>query len=90
MFPISTFLRINSIISGPRKIKNCFNIYYQGNSLAKVILSKDGTYSAEIHKEFLPDVKKEFGRPVKLIYEGGGISSDVNHNRYFLNYFKKI
>jgi len=35
--------------------KNCFNIYYQGNSLAKVILSKDGTYSAEIHKEFLRD-----------------------------------
>jgi len=33
--------------------ENYFNIYYQGNSLAKVILNKNGTYSAEIHKEFL-------------------------------------
>ena len=30
-----------------------FNIYYQGNSLAKVIPNKHGTYSARIHKEFL-------------------------------------
>jgi CRISPR/Cas system-associated exonuclease Cas4 (RecB family) len=35
--------------------KNYFNIYYQGNSLAKVILNKNGTYSTEIHKQFLRD-----------------------------------
>jgi hypothetical protein len=33
--------------------ENYFNIYYQGNSLAKVIPNKNGTYSARIHKEFL-------------------------------------
>ena len=32
--------------------KNYFNIYYQGNSLAKVIPNKNGTYSASIHKKF--------------------------------------
>ena len=33
--------------------ENYFNIYYQGNSLAKVIPNKNGTYSAVIHEEFL-------------------------------------
>lgn len=32
--------------------ENYFNIYYQGNSLAKVIPNKNGTYSASIHKKF--------------------------------------
>jgi len=35
--------------------ENYFNIYYQGNSLARVKSNKNGTYSAEIHKEFLRD-----------------------------------
>lgn len=35
--------------------ENYFNIYYQGNSLAKVIPNKDGTYSVEIHKQFVRD-----------------------------------
>ncbi|MBM4463824.1 MAG: hypothetical protein FJ012_10970 [Chloroflexi bacterium] len=36
--------------------ENYFNIYYQGNSLAKVTPNKNGTYSAEIHEKFLqPD-----------------------------------
>lgn len=33
---------------------NYFNIYYQGNSLAKVTLEGNGTYTAEIHWKFLP------------------------------------
>lgn len=32
--------------------ENYFNIYYQGNSLAKAMLNKNGTYSVEIHEEF--------------------------------------
>ena len=42
--------------------ENCFNIYYQGNSLAKVILNKNGTYSAEIHKKFL-----QLDRPDRIL-----------------------
>ncbi|MBC8274000.1 MAG: hypothetical protein H8E40_03395, partial [Chloroflexi bacterium] len=33
--------------------ENYFNIYYQGNSLAKVVPNKSGTYSVEIHREFV-------------------------------------
>jgi len=32
--------------------KNYFNVYYQGNSLSKVIPNRNGTYTAEIHKKF--------------------------------------
>jgi len=42
--------------------ENYFNIYYQGNSLAKVIPNKNGTYSAEIHKEFL-----QLDRPDRIL-----------------------
>jgi len=35
--------------------ENYFNIYYQGNSLARVKPNKNGTYSAEIHRRFLRD-----------------------------------
>lgn len=35
--------------------ENYFNLYYQGNSLAKIIPNKNGTYSAEIHNKFLRD-----------------------------------
>ena len=35
--------------------ENYFNIYYQGNSLARVKPNKNGTYSAEIHRKFLRD-----------------------------------
>lgn len=35
--------------------ENCFNIYYQGNSLAKMVPNKNGTYSAYIHEKFLED-----------------------------------
>ena len=33
--------------------KNYFNIYYQGNSLAKVVPHKAGTYSVEINEKFV-------------------------------------
>ncbi|MFO7773359.1 MAG: hypothetical protein R6V59_05420 [Dehalococcoidia bacterium] len=33
--------------------ENYFNIYYRGNSLAKVIPDRRGTYTARIHREFL-------------------------------------
>ena len=33
--------------------ENYLNIYYRGNSLAKVIPDRKGTYTARIHKEFL-------------------------------------
>jgi hypothetical protein len=42
--------------------ENCFNIYYQGNSLAKVICNKNGTYTAEIHEEFL-----QLDKPDKIL-----------------------
>ena len=35
--------------------ENYFNIYYQGNSLAKVIPNRKGTYTARIHERFLTD-----------------------------------
>lgn len=42
--------------------ENYFNIYYQGNSLAKVIPNKNGTYSAGIHEEFL-----QLDKPDKIL-----------------------
>lgn len=33
--------------------ENYFNIYYQGNSLAKVVPNKSGKYSVEIHRKFV-------------------------------------
>lgn len=43
--------------------ENYFNIYYQGNSLAKVTPHRNGTYTAEIHERFLqpdkPDKDKD-------------------------------
>jgi len=33
--------------------ENYFNIYYQGNSLAKVVPNRSGTYSVEIHRRFV-------------------------------------
>ena len=33
--------------------ENYFNIYYQGNSLAKVVPNRSGTYSVGIHKKFV-------------------------------------
>jgi len=49
--------------------ENYFNIYYQGNSLAKVILNKNGTYSAEIHKRFLYSCKPDMilKKPDKIL-----------------------
>lgn len=35
--------------------ENYFNVYYQGNSLSKVIPNRNGTYTAEIHERFLTD-----------------------------------
>ncbi len=37
--------------------ENYFNIYYQGNSLAKVTPNENGTYSVAIHEEFAWDRK---------------------------------
>ena len=51
--------------------ENYVNIYYQGNSLAKVIPpSKKGTYTVEIHEEFLQDdilkkLEPSGGKPIK-------------------------
>lgn len=39
--------------------ENYFNIYYQGNSLAKVTPNRNGTYTAEIHKKFLTNSIRE-------------------------------
>jgi len=36
--------------------ENYFNIYYQGNSLAKVTLNKSGTYCVIIHEKFLQKI----------------------------------
>jgi len=48
--------------------ENYFNIYYQGNSLAKVIPNKNGTYSAEIHNKFLRgDILKNLEQYSKII-----------------------
>ena len=33
--------------------ENYFNIYYRGNSLARIGLSTEGTYSVRIHRKFL-------------------------------------
>lgn len=39
--------------------ENYFNIYYQGNSLAKVIPNKNGTYTVLIHQEFVSSGMRE-------------------------------
>ena len=42
--------------------ENYFNIYYQGNSLGKVVPNGNGTYSAVVHKEFL-----QLGKPERIL-----------------------
>lgn len=42
-----------------------FNIYYRGNSLAKVIPNSNGIYTAAIHKEFL---KRSNDEPDKILF----------------------
>jgi uncharacterized protein YueI len=44
--------------------ENYFNIYYQGNSLAKVTPNRNGTYTAEIHERF---VQSERGETLKKL-----------------------
>jgi len=54
--------------------ENYFNIYYQGNSLAKVIPNKNGTYTAEIHEQFL-----QLDKPDKILRKLKQYSS-INEN----------
>jgi len=39
--------------------QDCFNIYYQGNSVAQVTPRKNGTYSVQIHKKFISEGMRE-------------------------------
>ncbi len=57
-----------------------FNIYYQGNSLAKVTLEGNGTYTAEIHWKFLPSEeppKPKFEDDPEVTYSVSGYSSSL-------------
>jgi hypothetical protein len=58
--------------------EDCFNIYYQGNSIAKVEPNKNGTYTASIHSEFVKDLLEELDRYSDIKHS----SNESNGNGY--------
>ena len=56
--------------------ENYFNIYYQGNSLSKVIPNRNGTYTAEIHERFLTDRILENLKKYSVVKKTTGKKSD--------------
>jgi len=58
--------------------EDCFNIYYQGNSIAKVEPNKNGTYTASIHSEFVKDLLEDLDKYSDIKHS----SNDGNSNRY--------
>jgi len=55
-----------------------FNIYYQGNSMAKVEPNKNGTYTASIHSEFAKDLLEDLDTYSDIKH----LPSDRDSNRY--------
>jgi hypothetical protein len=79
--------------------ENYFDIYYQGNALAKVTPNTNGTYSTVIHKEFLTDRIRENLKKYSSIKEStGGKSQHVRfvvrprkfHQFFQSNHLKSI
>ena len=67
--------------------ENYFNIYYQGNSLAKVIPNKNGTYSAVIHREFLQlDKWDRILGKLKQYSSSSEISRNVKGSRRYVTF----
>jgi len=62
--------------------ENYFNIYYQGNSLSKVIPNRNGTYTAAIHEKFLTDRIRENLKKYSVIKKTTGKKSD--HVRFII------
>jgi hypothetical protein len=58
--------------------EDCFNIYYQGNSIAKVEPNKNGTYTASIHSEFVRDLLGDLDK----YSDNKHSSNDRNSNKY--------
>jgi hypothetical protein len=56
--------------------ENNFNIYYQGNSLAKVTPNRNGTYTAAIHEKFLTDRIRENLKKYSVVKKTAGKKSD--------------
>ena len=59
--------------------ENYFNIYYQGNSLAKVVPNKNGTYTVLIHQEFTKNGVREKLQAYSI--NNSAISTEVK-NKY--------
>jgi hypothetical protein len=59
-----------------------FNIYYQGNSVAKVEPNKNGTYSVSIHRKFVSDGIYEKLDKYSLIKHSTSVNSTSNHVRF--------
>jgi len=59
-----------------------FNIYYQGNSVAKVEPNKNGTYSVSIHREFISAGMYEKLDEYSLIKHPAGIKSIGKYIRF--------
>lgn len=65
--------------------ENYFNIYYQGNSLAKVIPNNNWTYSAVIHTEFLQlDKPDKILRKLKQYSSSNEASQDAKGKRKYV------
>lgn len=58
--------------------EDCFNIYYQGNSIAKVEPNKNGTYTASIHSEFVKDLLEDLDKYSDIKHS----ANDRNSNGY--------
>lgn len=55
-----------------------FNIYYQGNSIAKVEPNKNDTYTASIHSEFIKDLLADFDKYSDIKH----LANERNSNGY--------
>lgn len=58
--------------------EDCFNIYYQGNSISKVEPNKNGTYTASIHSEFVKDLLEDLDKYSDIKH----LANDRNSNGY--------
>jgi len=66
--------------------ENYFNIYYQGNSLAKVTPHRNGTYTAEIHERFLQPDKPDKDKILRKLkqYTINQTSQDARGKRKYV------
>lgn len=86
---LKRLVRLINIYGGEYSLQlreNYFNIYYQGNSLAKVTPHRNGTYTAEIHERFLQPDKPDKDKILRKLkqYTINQTSQDARGKRKYV------